>query len=52
MRGAAWAFVPALLLTILLAVRTALEDRMLLHSLAGYGEYAGTVRSRLVPGVW
>jgi protein-S-isoprenylcysteine O-methyltransferase Ste14 len=37
---------------VLLAVRTALEDRTLRQELAGYAEYAGRVRYRLVPGVW
>jgi len=39
--GAAW-----------VALRTALEDRMLRAGLAGYGAYARRVRHRLVPGVW
>ena len=36
----------------LLTVRTALEDRTLHRELAGYAEYAGRVRYRLLPGVW
>jgi protein-S-isoprenylcysteine O-methyltransferase Ste14 len=47
-----WAAVPALLAAAWLAVRTALEDRMLLRELEGYREYAGKVRWRLVPGIW
>lgn len=35
-----------------LIVRTALEDRTLREELAGYEEYAGRVRWRLVPRVW
>lgn len=33
-------------------VRTALEDRALRADLDGYAEYAGSVRNRLVPGIW
>jgi protein-S-isoprenylcysteine O-methyltransferase Ste14 len=47
-----WACLPAILLTALLVLRTALEDRFLQDELAGYREYAGRVRYRLVPGVW
>jgi protein-S-isoprenylcysteine O-methyltransferase Ste14 len=50
--GSWLAMVPALIIAILLVVRTWLEDRMLRHELAGYREYAIDVRSRLVPGVW
>lgn len=35
-----------------LAVRTALEDRLLQRGLTGYREYARRVRWRLVPGLW
>ncbi|NLF11249.1 MAG: isoprenylcysteine carboxyl methyltransferase, partial [Anaerolineaceae bacterium] len=48
----AWAFVPAIVLLIVLIVRTGLEDRALQDELAGYREYAGRVRYRLIPGVW
>lgn len=37
---------------ILLLLRTALEDRTLMAELAGYADYAGRVRFRLVPGIW
>jgi protein-S-isoprenylcysteine O-methyltransferase Ste14 len=47
-----WALVPGLLVTILLAVRTALEDRTLRGELPGYEEYASRVRYRLIPGIW
>jgi len=47
-----WAFVATLVLTVLLVMRTALEDRTLQEELPGYREYAGRVRFRLVPGVW
>jgi protein-S-isoprenylcysteine O-methyltransferase Ste14 len=47
-----WAFLPAVLLTILLVIRTALEDRTLQDELTGYYDYARRVRFRLLPGVW
>ena len=47
-----WAFLPAVLLTILLVIRTGLEDRVLQDELEGYCDYAGRVRYRLLPGVW
>lgn len=50
--GTWWAYVPTGLATLLLVVRTALEDRLLRRELAGYGEYAARVRFRLLPGVW
>ena len=50
--GSRWAFVPASLAVIGLALRTALEDRTLRAELAGYPEYAERVRFRLLPGVW
>ena len=46
------AFLPALLVVILLVIRTALEDRTLHAELPGYAEYAARVRFRLIPGVW
>ena len=32
--------------------RTVREDAALRQELAGYADYAGTTRDRLVPGVW
>jgi protein-S-isoprenylcysteine O-methyltransferase Ste14 len=39
-------------ITILLVIRTALEDRVLQDELAGYRDYVRRVRYRLLPGVW
>ena len=50
--GSLWGLVPAGLLSLLLIVRTALEDRTLQQELDGYREYAQRVRFRLLPGVW
>jgi protein-S-isoprenylcysteine O-methyltransferase Ste14 len=47
-----WAWIPAAVSIVLTVVRTALEDRTLRAELEGYGEYAGRVTNRLVPGVW
>jgi protein-S-isoprenylcysteine O-methyltransferase Ste14 len=49
---ASWAFLPAIFLTIVLIVRTRLEDRTLQEELPGYRDYARQVRYRLLPGVW
>lgn len=50
--GSWWALVPALLSIGGVAVRTALEDRTLIHELPGYADYAKRTRYRLVPGIW
>ncbi len=47
-----WAFLPALLLAVVVVVRTALEDRTLQEELPGYREFAARTRYRLLPGVW
>lgn len=51
MLGSWWAFVPAALSVVALAIRTALEDRTLRDELKGYDAYTGRVRYRLVPGL-
>lgn len=50
--GSLWALVPVGIAVAGMTVRTALEDRMLRAELEGYEEYAGRVRSRLIPGLW
>jgi protein-S-isoprenylcysteine O-methyltransferase Ste14 len=50
--GSLWAFIPAGLLTVVMIVRTALEDKTLQDELAGYKEYAQRTCYRLLPGVW
>jgi protein-S-isoprenylcysteine O-methyltransferase Ste14 len=47
-----WTFIPVALLTLVLIVRTALEDRTLRAELPGYQEYARSTRFRLLPGIW
>jgi protein-S-isoprenylcysteine O-methyltransferase Ste14 len=50
---ASWsAFIISILSTILLILRTILEDRVLLTELNGYKNYARRVRFRLFPGLW
>jgi protein-S-isoprenylcysteine O-methyltransferase Ste14 len=44
--------VASLVPTGILAARIVLEERFLFRRLPGYPEYAGRVRSRLVPGIW
>ena len=50
--GSFWALVPAILVIILMVVRTGLEDTTLLEELEGYRKYATSVRHRLIPGAW
>ncbi len=40
------------IIAVLIIIRTVLEDRMLLKGLAGYAEYAKTVKFRLIPYIW
>ena len=47
-----WAFLPSLFITIVLVIRTSLEDKVLQDELEGYYDYARRVRYRLLPGVW
>jgi len=47
-----WAFLPVIMLAILLVIRTYLEDQTLQAELPGYIDYAKTVRFRLLPGIW
>ena len=50
--GSWWAFIPAILATICLILRTVLEDRTLRQELSGYEAYTKKVRYRLLPGLW
>lgn len=52
MLNSLWAIIPAIMLTLVLIARTALEDKTLHAELSGYKEYAEHVRYRLLPGVW
>lgn len=50
--GSLWALIPALLLTILVIIRTYLEDKTLNEELPGYKDYSGKVRYKLIPLIW
>lgn len=50
--GSLWALIPAAITMVLLAVRTALEDRTLRNELPGYEAYTQRTRYRLFPGLW
>jgi protein-S-isoprenylcysteine O-methyltransferase Ste14 len=50
--GSFWALIPAAAATLVLVVRTILEDKTLQNELEGYKAYAARVRHRLIPGLW
>lgn len=50
--GSAWALVPAAAATVLMVIRTSLEDRLLGAKLSGYADYTRDVPSRLLPFIW
>jgi len=50
--GSWWGFVLSGILTIIIVIRTALEDRTLRNEMLGYREYAKQVKYRLIPLVW
>lgn len=50
--GSAVALLPGVAMAALLVARTWLEDRTLRAELAGYRDYAGRVRFRLLPHAW
>ncbi|MEW5719965.1 MAG: isoprenylcysteine carboxylmethyltransferase family protein [Chloroflexota bacterium] len=50
--GTLWMYLPVLLTSVALVIRTALEDRTLQNELPGYREYAARVPYRLLPGLW
>ncbi len=49
---ALWAFLPVVFITVVLVVRTRLEDETLQEELDGYRDYAERVQYRLLPGIW
>jgi len=50
--GSLWALIPGITATVLIVIRTSLEDRTLQAELTGYQDYVRKVRYRLVPGIW
>ena len=47
-----WTYLPVAFISIVLLIRTDLEDRALKHELPGYREYTQKTRFRLLPGIW
>ena len=50
--GSLWALIPGIIASILIIVRTSLEDRTLQAELPGYSDFTREVRYRLIPGIW
>ena len=50
--GSQWALIVSGLITMLLLLRTAAEDRVLQRELPGYDLYARQTKYRLIPGLW
>jgi protein-S-isoprenylcysteine O-methyltransferase Ste14 len=50
--GSLWALIPAAFASLILVIRTVLEERLLRAELPGYLDYASRIRWRLVPGLW
>lgn len=50
--GSLWSMLPAAGYSLMVLRRVRLEDRFLQENLAGYSDYARTVRYRVIPGVW
>src|SRR5215468_7253715 len=50
--GSLWALSPAVLVAVVLAIRTNLEDATLQRELPGYAEFAARVRYKWIPGIW
>lgn len=50
--GSYWAFIPAIILSVMIAVRLVDEEKFLAANLPGYDAYRQLVRYRLVPGLW
>jgi protein-S-isoprenylcysteine O-methyltransferase Ste14 len=50
--GSYYALIPGMLASLVILIRTGLEDRTLQAELPGYANYAHQVRFRLLPGVW
>jgi protein-S-isoprenylcysteine O-methyltransferase Ste14 len=50
--GSLWGLLPAMLGSVLLALRIPYEEGVLRSGLAGYSEYTERVRWRLFPGLW
>jgi protein-S-isoprenylcysteine O-methyltransferase Ste14 len=47
-----WTYVPVVFLTVVVVIRTSLEDKTLQEQLDGYHDYVKRVPYRLLPGIW
>jgi protein-S-isoprenylcysteine O-methyltransferase Ste14 len=50
--GSLWALLPAVLVIVVLLIRTILEDATLHRELSGYAEFASRTRYKWIPGIW
>ena len=50
--GSLWSLIPSAVLTLLILIRTFLEDKTLHEELQGYSSYAEKVKYRIIPGIW
>jgi protein-S-isoprenylcysteine O-methyltransferase Ste14 len=50
--GSYYATIPGILVSIIIIIRTHLEDKTLKRELKGYKEYIRKVKYRLIPGIW
>lgn len=50
--GSVLAFIPVLIMGLLIFIRTYYEDTTLKRELSGYSEYCKKVRYRLIPYIW
>lgn len=50
--GSLYGLIPACFITIMIIIRTSLEDKTLKNELPGYKNYSKEVKYRLVPGIW
>jgi len=50
--GSFYALIPGIFVSIIIIIRTYLEDKTLQKELKGYKEYTKKVKFRLLPGVW
>jgi len=49
--GSYWALLPALAASLLIVLRTSIEDRALTQKLQGYSEFTGRTKWRIIPGI-
>lgn len=50
--GSLWSLVPSTVLSLLVLIRTFLEDKTLCEELEGYNSYAEKVKYKIIPGIW